>query len=242
MFPRSRGFTLIELLVVIAIIAILAAILFPVFARAREKARQTSCLSNVKQLSLAVLQYAQDYDERLPNHCGWGGIGVCWAWSIYPYIKNMQVYACPDYDHCGCWTMGAGETSDPPNNPPEPVIIPRSYGWNLTYEGPTGTLGGIQYAAQVIMLGDSRCGNWPDEGCTWVAYAQGWIAPGHSCIGFKDGKFPPGATPQSCARRYASLSDRHNEGPNLAFWDGHAKWMKAAAIEPAFISGALRTQ
>ncbi len=63
---RRKGFTLIELLVVIAIIAILAAILFPVFARAREKARQTSCLSNLKQLSLGVLMYAQDYDERLP--------------------------------------------------------------------------------------------------------------------------------------------------------------------------------
>ncbi len=92
-----RGFTLIELLVVIAIIAILAAILFPVFARAREKARQTQCLSNVKEIALAILMYAQDYDESIcpyvdDNHhydlMGW------WV-VIDPYIKNEQVRQCP---------------------------------------------------------------------------------------------------------------------------------------------------
>ena len=73
-----RGFTLIELLVVIAIIAILAAILFPVFAKAREKARQASCLSNVKQMCLALMQYAQDYDETLPQgqEVSWSGVAV----------------------------------------------------------------------------------------------------------------------------------------------------------------------
>ncbi len=81
-----KGFTLIELLVVIAIIAILAAILFPVFAKAREKARQTSCLSNMKQIGLASMMYAQDYDERLPGSCGprtdWGVPlpTTRWAW------------------------------------------------------------------------------------------------------------------------------------------------------------------
>ena len=92
--PRSRaGFTLIELLVVIAIIAILAAILFPVFAKAREKARQASCMSNEKQLGLGVLQYTQDYDEIYPTYLGGQG---GWAGEIYPYIKSMQVYSCPD--------------------------------------------------------------------------------------------------------------------------------------------------
>src|ERR1700722_2847408 len=99
---RRNGFTLIELLVVIAIIAILAAILFPVFAKAREKARQTSCASNEKQLGLAFLQYTQDYDETTIcgsslNSLTWyicGGIG--WAGPLYPYIKSQAVFACPD--------------------------------------------------------------------------------------------------------------------------------------------------
>jgi prepilin-type N-terminal cleavage/methylation domain-containing protein/prepilin-type processing-associated H-X9-DG protein len=105
-----RGFTLIELLVVIAIIAILAAILFPVFAKAREKARQTSCLSNLKQIQLAALMYCQDYDEMLMNQCladpfpggpnGVGG-GACWghpSWPqnfLIPYVKNAQIFRCP---------------------------------------------------------------------------------------------------------------------------------------------------
>jgi len=90
---KRTGFTLIELLVVIAIIAILAAILFPVFAKAREKARQTSCLSNNKQLGLAFIQYVQDYDERYP---GTPAYGDGWAGLIYPYVKSTGVYNCPD--------------------------------------------------------------------------------------------------------------------------------------------------
>src|SRR6059058_3353568 len=104
---QRRGFTLIELLVVIAIIAILAAILFPVFARAREKARATSCLSNLKQCALATLMYVQDYDEtfpRVPNVAdpylhpnqpvdkqGW----LYWAQMVQPYAKNQRIFACP---------------------------------------------------------------------------------------------------------------------------------------------------
>ncbi|MCX7598723.1 MAG: DUF1559 domain-containing protein, partial [Armatimonadetes bacterium] len=105
-----KGFTLIELLVVIAIIAILAAILFPVFARAREKARQTSCLSNIKQITLAALMYIQDYDERwtasrlsttnppapggpyATPYCG----TIYWWWDmVKPYVKNDQIIICP---------------------------------------------------------------------------------------------------------------------------------------------------
>ncbi len=92
---KFRGFTLIELLVVIAIIAILAAILFPVFAKAREKARQTSCLSNEKQLGLGFLQYAQDYDEFYPGR-NIGDKASNWAYAIYPYVKSVGVYQCPD--------------------------------------------------------------------------------------------------------------------------------------------------
>jgi prepilin-type N-terminal cleavage/methylation domain-containing protein/prepilin-type processing-associated H-X9-DG protein len=101
--PVRKGFTLIELLVVIAIIAILAAILFPVFAKVREKARQTTCLSNEKQIGLALVQYVSDYDETLPQ--AWYGNECCdsapnteWHWTdaIYPYVKSDHVFECPD--------------------------------------------------------------------------------------------------------------------------------------------------
>ncbi len=101
----KKGFTLIELLVVIAIIAILAAILFPVFARAREKARQTSCLSNLKQFGLGLMMYAQDYDEMLPVRAytgtdlvypnGTTGTTYLWYHMLYPYLKNWQMMQCP---------------------------------------------------------------------------------------------------------------------------------------------------
>src|SRR5579871_2531261 len=103
MSHRKRAFTLIELLVVIAIIAILAAILFPVFAQAREKARATSCLSNMKQVSLALLMYVQDYDENFPTGSRFNpttnnvyAIGLGWAGASLPYIKNTQILKCPD--------------------------------------------------------------------------------------------------------------------------------------------------
>src|SRR5450631_2495789 len=97
----KKGFTLIELLVVIAIIAILAAILFPVFAKVREKARQTACLSNEKQLGLGFAQYVQDYDENFPpsTNSQYGsplGLGYGWGNRINPYVKSTGVFNCPD--------------------------------------------------------------------------------------------------------------------------------------------------
>src|ERR1700742_3390756 len=93
---NHSAFTLIELLVVIAIIAILSAILFPVFAKVREKARQTACLSNEKQLGLAYMQYVQDYDETYVFSQLFGGPGCGWAGHLYPYVKSAAVYTCPD--------------------------------------------------------------------------------------------------------------------------------------------------
>ncbi len=95
MSPRRSGFTLIELLVVIAIIAILAAILFPVFARAREKARANTCLSNIKQITLGILMYVNDYDERFPPCLQSWFNTPSWRARVYPYIKNPQIYQCP---------------------------------------------------------------------------------------------------------------------------------------------------
>ncbi|NUQ00840.1 MAG: DUF1559 domain-containing protein [Armatimonadetes bacterium] len=105
---KRRAFTLIELLVVIAIIAILAAILFPVFAKAREKARQSNCASNLKQIGLAVLQYGQDYDEKF--RIGWAEGGIHeWPQVLMPYSKNEQMFSCPS-DMTNRWDRGAANT------------------------------------------------------------------------------------------------------------------------------------
>lgn len=130
---RRRGFTLIELLVVIAIIAILAAILFPVFAKAREKARQSSCLSNVKQIATAILSYAQDYDERMPLEAGYIPTATFlagpewpnyWWQQVEPYMKNLQILACPS---SSVKSVNSGNTSD--------TRYTINYGYNLLASG-----------------------------------------------------------------------------------------------------------
>jgi prepilin-type N-terminal cleavage/methylation domain-containing protein/prepilin-type processing-associated H-X9-DG protein len=142
---NRRGFTLIELLVVIAIIAILAAILFPVFAKAREKARQTSCLSNLKQIALAIQMYTQDYDEIYPLEYNVPGNWPLWEDELQPYIKNWQIFHCPSYNTTNVY--GA-------------------YGWNwYMCCTPYGTLAMAQVTspADTICNGDRIGGNWHME-------------------------------------------------------------------------------
>lgn len=143
-----RGFTLIELLVVIAIIAILAAILFPVFARAREKARQSSCLSNTKQIMLANLQYAQDYDEMfIPGALPYASPSNANEWFeiLQPYINNTQIMTCPSSRS-----------------------YPQGYGWNYQNfgyyynshgSGWASALADVPQPAETILIGDN-----PDAG------------------------------------------------------------------------------
>jgi len=194
---RRAGFTLIELLVVIAIIAILAAILFPVFARAREKARQSSCLSNVKQLMLAIMQYVQDYDEKMPT-C-WTGASTYehpfWYEKVGPYLKNSQVLLCPS----------AREYSTV------------AYGYNYMYLGGTGgpaiSIAQIQTPSQMLVLCDSY-----DDGSAgnFHVYApSAWTMHGGTYDENNTGNVDP----------------RHNEGANVGWADGHAKWFKLNALD-----------
>jgi len=201
-----RGFTLIELLVVIAIIAILAAILFPVFAKAREKARQSSCLSNVKQLGLGLMMYAQDYDETyMPSGYIIPSIGTTanvnwWRYLLYPYVKNWQIYLCPS----------SAYRNDPsnPNNQ-----LTNSYGYSSALN--CRSQGSLQTPSEFIAMGDSV--HWMGDcyGLWTYAFAapNGW-----------PGNFSTDATIRTEA------NTRHNFGSNLCFADGHAKWYQTNAI------------
>lgn len=131
---RRDGFTLIELLVVIAIIAILAAILFPVFARARENARRASCQSNLKQIGLGVMQYTQDYDEKLPARVVFTNPTRSWRVIIQPYVKSTQLFACPSNTGNTLDTQDNGVGSDQ-----TPAAMPRSYSINGSNDNIGGT-------------------------------------------------------------------------------------------------------
>lgn len=132
---RKEAFTLIELLVVIAIISLLAAILFPVFSRARDNARRTSCLSNLKQIGLGLMQYVSDYDEVYPTAQYNEGAGnIRWRQMIYPYVKNPQIFKCPS-------STGTGEAAVA-NFPP----MPRGYAVNSLFQ-PVPSWGLIRMSA-----------------------------------------------------------------------------------------------
>ena len=191
------GFTLIELLVVIAIIAILAAILFPVFSQVREKARQTSCLSNLRQLSVAVLSYAQDYDGVLPPH----HYAPCFNWAdhlVQPYIKNDQIVLCPS-------------TKAP------------SYGYNMDYLN-YRPLARVLSPAETVMICDVKQVFAPGGGYAWVRNVRRpslFGNPPQKPPNDED-PYPVSGDPDYSARPRGL----HLGGANVAFVDGHAKWLK----------------
>jgi prepilin-type N-terminal cleavage/methylation domain-containing protein/prepilin-type processing-associated H-X9-DG protein len=180
-----KGFTLIELLVVIAIIAILAAILFPVFAKAREKARQTSCLSNIKELALADLMYSQDYDEKV-TACATGPGNACQVWwqLLQPYLKNSQILFCPSQSQQG-WGCNYGIS-------------------HFIGGGGNGiSLAQVAMPSQTVFMGEILIDKvifWPSEVINGTAVYDAYTFSGH------------------------------NEGLNVAWIDGHGKWMKKVTL------------
>ncbi len=217
--PFHSGFTLVELLIVIAIIALLAAILFPVFARARENARRASCQSNMRQLALGITQYTQDYDERFPIQCVVGDITnggpIGWADAISPYLKNRQIFYCP-----------SGTMSQHPDTSPNEVgyteyYINSALSNTATLELPDYGAGGINQAvvghpAQTILNVDGES----DSNSTARFRGNGMASSGHD--GTSEQHYPGYYAPGLATT--GSLKQKHFNGSNLSFVDGHVKW------------------
>jgi prepilin-type N-terminal cleavage/methylation domain-containing protein/prepilin-type processing-associated H-X9-DG protein len=211
----KKGFTLIELLVVIAIIAILSAILFPVFARARENARRSSCMSNVKQQTLGMMQYTQDYDERLMASWNYTDLAP-WHVLLQPYVKSYDIFRCPSV-----------------HSPVGSAAVKNSQYWS-TY-GLPGI--GNTVAKKVIYDFDGLHMNEVEEPArTWMIVETAYNNPTHTRYlnegwGYAIPRFddiPAGNGPENgvASNHYFSHS-LHLEGSNVGFVDGHVKWIKS---------------
>jgi prepilin-type N-terminal cleavage/methylation domain-containing protein/prepilin-type processing-associated H-X9-DG protein len=238
----KTAFTLIELLVVIAIIAILAAILFPVFAQAREKARQTACLSNTKQLALGVQMYAQDYDECLPVA---GYNGQCrgrWQWQVYPYVKNQSLFTCPNLA-AQPWLAGTSNYTGPADSACPGITITvgqndkGGYGWNYALQGDSGGATGpalhrasgysmarIQKPADTIIIGETGFVGTAGTASGWAMMAADPRLPYAASFS------QPGLFFQGRHNTVRTRTDTAGAMPlpiegraNCVFLDGHAK-------------------
>jgi prepilin-type N-terminal cleavage/methylation domain-containing protein/prepilin-type processing-associated H-X9-DG protein len=227
MLGRKRkvlaGFTLIELLVVIAIIAILAAILFPVFSRAREKARQASCLSNLKQIGQAAHQYAQDYDEKWPpvRRGGYGSPAFNWQQILIPYTKNDQIFRCPSNDFIIAYTYN------------------HSFGHATYVTGWAGvTMTHVKLPAQSPMFADANGHTDPRQAVVVLLPSGTGGTNTHLGRILQNPDFPPAGSwadhPGGRVRAFI-----HTDGANYTFADGHAKWLKS---EPAPASNCVQPQ
>lgn len=208
---KRHAFTLIELLVVIAIIAILAAILFPVFAKAREKARQSNCASNVKQIATANLMYVQDYDERfvrarIPDWVGSGPTYYSYIQQIAPYVKNEQIFQCQS-------TSAKAFVGYNGN---------RCYPFNELLWG--DALADIKAPAQIVLEGDGTANTYNGA---WSMYRPSRGERPDSKDGRDYATWGSGTT-QSWA--YCNFAERHNDTGNVAYADGHVKAQKYSAL------------
>ena len=255
---KISAFTLIELLVVIAIIAILAAILFPVFARARENARRTSCLSNMKQIGTAMKMYTQDYDEHLPEP-GYGAVfsGSTWKGilpfhlAVQPYAKTSQLFACPSDDKRANAYINRGQVRDmfvssgvpgadtlPPfSNTPTffnaiAEIFPMSYATNYFL---SQTYSYTARDGSFVPANSSGSGRHIAE---IDAPSQTFMmteVSGDPATGTSAWFMAPGYLNNGNAANRPRWRDgrRHFDGRNWLFVDGHAKWIKDVPFEDA---------
>lgn len=216
----KHGFTLIELLVVIAIISLLAAILFPVFARARENARRSNCQANLKQLALSIIQYTQDADERYPMWCtDVDGSGTCtvppdtgWTRAISAYTKSDQILQCPSEHKKQAATSTASGWTDYYMN----VFL--GINTTVTINLTSRSTASVQYPALCVMLGD--LGDFNVGNSTEVAY----MPQSAGCNSVVNRAL----LPRCSTSLQSSGAVIHLDGSNFAFADGHVKWYKGS--------------